>query len=296
MGRDFYDQFSAARHVYKEADQLLGWKLSKLIFEGTAEELALTQNSQLALYVTSVAILRAVEGEYPEIKPAYCAGLSLGEYTALTAAGVLSFEAGLELVAVRGQAMQRACEETPGSMQVVLGLSEAAVRQVVNTLNPPHPLWVANLNCPGQVVIAGSLSALELAQAALMAAGAKRLLSLDVSGAFHSGLMRSAQEALRAKIEQTPFEEGFAEVVMNVVGRGVHDQKSMKRALVDQVVSCVRWEEGIRYMESQGVDFYVEMGPGKTLAGMNKRIGVAHSTCSLETVTDLEKMGALCSC
>jgi [acyl-carrier-protein] S-malonyltransferase len=297
MGKDFYDQFAVAKATFEEADRLLGWSLSTLIFEGPLEELTLTKHSQLAIYVTSSAILRAVESEFPHLKPHFCAGLSLGEYTALTAAGVLSFADCLQLVRVRAEAMHRACEEVKGSMQVVLGLSEEAVASVVNQLNPPHPIWVANLNCPGQVVIAGSLEALALAEGPLKAAKAKRILPLDVSGAFHSGLMKSAQEALRAKIGATPFTEGLARVVMNVTGDVPLSLDQMRSLLIDQVVSCVRWERGIRNLEATDVDFYIEMGPGKTLSGMNKRIGSAKPIYSIEKVADLEiAREALCNC
>ena len=297
MGKDFCERFSIAQATFEEADRLLGWSLSTLVFEGPSEQLTLTKNNQLAIYVTSVAILRVIASEFPQLKPQFCAGLSLGEYTALTAAGILSFGDCLELVRVRAEAMHKACEEIQGSMQVVLGLSEEAVASVVDQLNPPHPLWVANLNCPGQVVIAGSLEALALAEGPLKAAKAKRILPLEVSGAFHSGLMKSAQEALKAKIEATPFIEGQARVVMNVTGNVPLSLNEVRVLLIDQVVSCVRWEKGICNLEAQGVDFYVEMGPGKTLSGMNKRIGSTKPMYSIEKVADLEiARGALCNC
>lgn len=297
MGKDFYDQFIVAKRVFDEADHLLGWSLSKLIFDGPADELVLTKYSQLAIYVTSSAILRVVLSEFPDVKPVFCAGLSLGEYTALMAAGVLSFSACLELVRVRAEAMHLACEERAGSMRVVLGLSEEVVASVLSQLNPPHPIGIANLNCPGQVVIAGSLEALSLAEEPLKAAKAKRILPLDVSGAFHSGLMKSAQEALRAQIGLTVFTNGLASVVMNVTGSVPASLDLMRSLLIDQVVSCVRWEKGILYLEAQDVDFYLEMGPGKTLSGMNKRIGSLKPTYSIEKVADLDKMReVLCNC
>ncbi len=293
MGKDFYEQFTVARRVFEEADAFLQCPFSKLIFEGPSEELTLTKNSQIAIYITSIAILRTIQERFPHLVPVVCAGLSLGEYTALTAARRLPFTAGLDLVRIRAEAMHKACEEVRGSMQVVLGLTEEKVLSVVNTLNPPHPLWLANINCPGQIVIAGSLEALAIAQEPLKQQGAKRILPLDVSGAFHSGLMRSAQEALRLKIELTPFQESSIQVVMNVPGDFVHSSAALKQNLIDQVVSPVRWEKGILAMEKEGITAYIEMGPGKTLSGMNKRIGLTHPTYSIEKITDIE---ALCNC
>lgn len=293
MGKDFYEQFSSARDVFNEADQLLGRRFSQLIFEGPSDELTLTKNSQIAIFVTSIAILRVVQEQFPALEPAICAGLSLGEYTAFVAAGKLSFSDCLDLVQIRAEAMHQACLETKGSMQVVLGLSPEQVESVVQTLNPPHPLWVANLNCPGQVVIAGTIEALALAADPLKKNGAKRVLPLDVSGAFHSGLMRSAQEKLEAKLNAVPFFDSSASVVMNVPGQEVFGVEEMRKFLTAQVVSPVLWEKGIRWMGGAGVECYLEMGPGKSLSGMNKRIGVNEPTYSIEKVADLDELRKL---
>lgn len=293
MAKDFYDQFPVARQTFEEADQFLNQSFSKLVFEGPSAELTLTKNSQIAIFIASMAILRVVEQQFPELTPALCAGLSLGEYTALTAAGKISFTDCLDLVRTRAEAMHQACEETKGSMQVVLGMTEEAVDAVIRELNPPHPVWVANLNCPGQVVIAGSIEALAITADALKQKGCKRVLPLEVSGAFHSGLMRSAQEKLKAKIATVPFHESPIEIVMNVPGDFVTSVEEMRQVLIDQVASPVRWEKGIRKMMERKIDFYVEMGPGKTLSGMNKRIGVAEPTYSVEKIADLEELNKL---
>ena len=276
MGKDFCEQFPLAKQTFEEADHLLNRSFSKLILEGPAEELTLTKNSQIAIYICSMAILRVVQSQFPEIKPSVCAGLSLGEYTALTAARKIAFADCLDLVRTRAEAMHEACEETKGTMQVVLGMTEEAVETVIRELNPPHPVWVANINCPGQVVIAGSLEAIALAADALKQKGAKRVLPLEVSGAFHSGLMQSAQVKLAAKIVSVPFNDSAIEIVMNVPGDFVSSTEQMRKALIDQVVSPVRWEKGIRNIN--GIDAYLEMGPGKTLNGMNKRIGALEPT------------------
>ncbi len=289
MGKDFYEQFAVARQTFEEADSFLEYTFSKLIFEGPATELILTKNSQIAIYIVSVAILRVVQQQFPQLTPAVCAGLSLGEYTALTAAGKIGFTDCLGLVRTRAEAMHEACEETKGSMQVVLGMTEEAVEAVINQLNPSHPIWIANLNCPGQIVIAGTINALELTAEALKKEGAKRVLPLDVSGAFHSGLMQSAQEKLRAKIATITFEESLIDVVMNVSG-GVASTQEIPGLLIDQVVCPVRWEKGIRTLMGQSMTNYFEMGPGKTLSGMNKRISVTEPTLSIEKVADLEEL------
>jgi [acyl-carrier-protein] S-malonyltransferase len=293
MGKDFYDQFIVAKQLFDEADQFLNRPFSKLIFEGPSSELTLTKNSQIAIYISSIAILRVVQEQFPELKPVFYAGLSLGEYTALTAAGKIDFLNCLDLVRTRADAMHEACEETQGTMQVVLGMTEETVEAVICELNPPHPVWMANLNCPGQIVIAGSLEAIALAADILKEKGAKRILPLDVSGAFHSGLMQSAQVKLAAKIATVPFRENPIEIVMNVPGDFVSSREKISQMLIDQVTKPVRWEKGIRKMMDRGIDLYLEMGPGNTLSGINKRIGVAELTCHVEKPSDLEKIHKL---
>ena len=288
MGKDFYDQFPIARQTFEEADHFLNTAFSKLIFEGPSTELTLTKNSQIAIYIVSIAILRVIRQQFPEINPSICAGLSLGEYTALTAAGKVEFVDCLDLVRTRATAMHKACEETAGTMQVILGMTEEAVEAVLVELNTA--VWVANINCPGQVVIAGSVEAMAGAVDVLKQKGAKRALALDVSGAFHSHLMLSAQKTLADKIATVPFLESTVEMVMNVSGDFVMTSQEMRQMLIDQVIRPVRWEKGVRKMMENQVDVYFEMGPGKTLSGMNKRIGVAEQTLSVEKVIDLEQM------
>ncbi len=290
MGKDFYDQFSIARQTFEEADDFLHCSFSQLIFEGPSHELMLTKNSQIAIYLVSIAILRVTQQQFPDLKPSLCAGLSLGEYTALTAAGKISFIDCLDLVRTRAEAMHVACEEVKGSMQVVLGMTEDAVETVVRSLNPPHPIWIANLNCPGQIVIAGSLDALGIAAEILKEKGAKRVLPLEVSGAFHSGLMLSAQKKLAEKIATTAFEDSPIDVVMNVPGDFVTAIPEMRQVLIDQVVSPVRWEKGIHQMNERKIDLYLEMGPGRTLNGMNKKIGLIAPTYSIEKTVNLDEL------
>ena len=287
MGKDFHDIFPVARHLFEEADDCLNIPFSRLIFEGPLEELTLTKNSQIAIYITSMAVLKTVQHEFPELIPTVCAGLSLGEYTALTASGRTSFRECLEIVRLRALYMHEACEQHPGTMQVVLGLEFPQVEEAIDGL---PGVWLANLNCPGQVVIAGTHEGLCAAAGLLKAKGAKRVLPLDVSGALHSGLMRSAQELLSANIQALPLHPSEIQLVMNVPGDFVKEIDQIKQHLIAQVASPVRWEQGIRAITEQGIDGCIEMGPGKTLAGMNKRIGVTQPTLSIEKVADLKSL------
>jgi [acyl-carrier-protein] S-malonyltransferase len=290
MGRDFFETFAIAKETFQEADDILGEAFSRLIFEGTSAELTLTKNSQVAIFIVSAAIARTVKEQFPSIHPFVCAGLSLGEYTALVAAGRISFAECLELVSLRAAAMHEACECRKGTMHVVLGLNEESVAEVLGALQPNAELWIANLNCPEQVVIAGAQEKMAPAIDALKEKGAKRVLPLDVSGAFHSKFMLPAQEKLAPKIATVPLYMDSIELVMNVPGDFVKDLASIRHYLFEQVVSPVRWEKGIRAMMAQPVDVYLEMGPGKSLSGMNKRIGTNKPTLSVEKVPDLEQL------
>ncbi len=289
MGKDFCDQFPVARHTFEEADDLLGMNLSKLIFDGPKEELTLTKNSQVGIYVVSMALLRTMRSLFPDIRPNVCAGLSLGEYTALTAAEKISFAECLKLVSLRANFMHEACEKEKGTMAVVIGEEPAKIQEVLSHL---ESVWVANLNCPGQVVIAGKESAVQAAHVALKEKGVKRVLPLDVSGAFHTPLMGSAADALAPYIDSAMIQEGKAQLVMNVPGDYVHDVCQTKEFLKAQVVSPVYWEKGIRKIIEEGCDLFLEIGPGTALAGMNKRIGVTSPTLSIEKIGNLESLYA----
>jgi len=290
MGKDFYDAFPASKEVFQEADDLLSSHFSALIFSGSAEELSLTKNSQLAIYVVSIAILRAIEAQLPDLAPYVCAGLSLGEYTALAASQKISFAEGLALIRHRSTFMHEACTATPGTMRVVLGLEGDKVHEVLSSFSD---VWVANLNCPGQVVIAGSHESMDAAAASLKEKGAKRVLPLEVSGAFHSPFMKAAQDRLAPYIEQTSFLSSPISLVMNVPGDFVSELSDMRKNLILQVTHPVLWEKGVLAMRAQGVSLYIEMGPGKTLTGMNKRIDPLLETLNIEKVTDMENV--LCS-
>ena len=289
MGRDFYLRYATARQTIEEADDLLRYKLSEMIFNGPEADLMLTKHAQVAIYVVSIAIWRVLSEEFPDLKPSVCAGLSLGEYTALTVAGVLPFAQGVPLVQARGTLMHDDCIRNPGTMHVILGLTPEAVEETLKKLGEKE-VWIANINCPGQVVISGTKPAVEKLSEALKAAGAKRALPLDVSGAFHSGLMNTAKERLKHLILFAKLENGSTKVVMNVPGDFVSGTDKIKANLIEQVTHPVRWEKGVRAMVADGVERFIEIGPGTTLAGMNKRIEVPGTTLSIEKVEHLETL------
>lgn len=286
MGKDFYDQFPVSRNTFEEADTLLGTNFSELIFNGSAAELKLTKNSQLSIFIVSVAILRALQEKFPALVPQVAAGLSLGEYTALVAANKISFKEALFLVKARAEYMNDACLAKEGGMSVILGLDALVVESVIQEVQKEHQVWVANLNCPLQVVIAGTPSGIEAASIRLKEKGAKRILPLEVSGAFHSGLMKPAQDRLEPRIRSAALQESAIALVMNVAGGYVSTLDEMRRNMILQVTHPVRWEQGIKAMAKENVDFFIEMGPGRTLTGMNKKILPSAHSISIEKVSD----------
>lgn len=287
MAKDFFDSYPQARQAFEEADDVCSRKLSSIVFDGPEQLLTETKNSQLGIYAASVAIWRVMSHLFPQLKPSICAGLSLGEYTALTASGRLAFGDGIALVGHRGQYMNDACESTHGTMAVVLGLDANQVEDLVREVNMPNDLWAANFNCPGQTVLSGTLRGIEAGSAAAKAKGAKRVLPLQVHGAFHSGLMKLAEERLAPHIMHVPIKESSCALVMNVPGSEVRGLPEIRQNLIKQVTHSVRWEQGMRTMADQGVDLFIEMGCGKTLAGFHKRIGISAPCLSIEKVADI---------
>ncbi len=288
MGKDFADQFAIARETFEEADEILKMNLSEVIFEGPEDVLVQTKHAQVAIFVTSIAILRVIQQQMPELRPQICAGLSLGEYTALCASGKLSFAETLLLVQKRALFMQEACEKVPGTMAAVLGLTGPQVEEALKGL---EGVWVANYNCPGQIVISGTKDGVERGSLALKENGAKRVLPLTVSGAFHSGLMQMASSALSPFVMASSIQETEVQFVMNAPGGFVSGVDEIRKYLISQVTESVRWESGIIAMNNQGVDLYVEIGCGKTLSGMNRKIGVSALTVSIEKLADIETLG-----
>lgn len=289
MGKDFCDSFLVAKETFQEADDLLGFHLSKLIFEGPEETLTQTKNSQVAIFVTSVALLRTLQQQIPSAHPSVCAGLSLGEYTALHASGRLGFQETLRLVRERARLMNEACEKVPGTMAAVLGLDAQGIEEAVKGL---EGVWIANYNAPGQTVISGTKAGIERAALLLKERGAKRVIPLAVHGAFHSGLMQIAQDGLAPFVQAAPLGTSSIELVMNVPGNYVKAEGEIRRHLMAQVTQSVRWEQGIEAMKAAGVEHFLEIGCGKTLTGLNKKMGIL-SMASVEKVGDLEFVHAL---
>src|SRR5574344_412495 len=268
MGKDLYDQSPLAKELFEKANQILGFDIMKVMFEGTADELKQTKVTQPAVFLHSV-ILAKVLG----IKPDMVAGHSLGEFSALVAAGALSFEDGLTLVSKRAQAMQKACEAAPSTMAAIIGLDDAKVEEVCASISKPGNIVVpANYNNPGQLVISGNVEAVNEACEALKAAGAKRALPLPVGGAFHSPLMQPAKDELQAAIEATEFKTPRIPVYQNVDAKAHTDATEIKQNLIAQLTAPVKWTYEVQQMISDGATDFVECGPGKALQGMIAKI------------------------
>lgn len=267
MGRDLFDQSTIAKSIMLQADQVLGYSITDLMFEGTAEDLKETKVTQPAIFLHSVALAASLGDQFV---PDVVAGHSLGEFSALVANKTLAMEDALKLVYARAMAMQAACELTQGTMAAVLGLADEVVEQVC--AQTPGVVVAANYNCPGQLVISGAQQAVEQACEALKAAGAKRALLLPVGGAFHSPLMEPARTALAEAIAQTTFHLPICPVVQNVHAQAVMDPIAIKENLIAQLTAPVKWTQSVQFMAQMGVTEFVEVGPGKVLQGLVKKI------------------------
>jgi len=278
MARELHAQSEAARALLQQANDILGFDLLKIMFEGSEDDLRRTDVTQPAVFVHSVAQFVA----RPEVQPAMVAGHSLGEFSALVAAGVFTFAEALPLVARRAQAMQAACQEQPGTMAAVLGLADEAVEQSCQQVAAAGDVVVAaNYNCPGQLVISGSLAGVTKACEVLKAAGAKRALPLPVGGAFHSPLMQSAQAALAEAIEKTTFRPAQCPVYQNVDAAPHRDPAEIKANLLAQLTAPVRWTQSVQAMFGDGATTFLECGPGKVLQGLVKKIEPAATAGSV---------------
>lgn len=270
MGKDLYDNNEKAEELFEKANEILGFRITDIMFSGTDAELTQTKVTQPAVFLHSV-ISALCLGE--EFAPSMVAGHSLGEFSALVAAGALSFEDGLKLVYARATAMQKACEAAPGTMAAVIGLPDEKIEEVCKECSTPGNIVVpANYNCPGQLVISGNVDAINQACEKLKAAGAKRALPLKVGGAFHSPLMQPAKEELQKAIEATEFSAPKCPVYQNVDGKPHTDASEIKANLIAQLTSSVRWTSSVQNMIADGADDFTECGPGKALQGMIGRI------------------------
>jgi [acyl-carrier-protein] S-malonyltransferase len=271
MGRDLADNFPASRAVFEEADDALGFKISGLCFAGTAEELQLTENTQPAILTVSIAALRAMDAEsFPA--PDFVAGHSLGEYSALVAAGALSLTDAVKTVRARGRYMQEAAPVGSGAMAAILGAELADIMNACGEAQQGEVCSPANINSPGQVVIAGDAAAVERAMALLKERGAKRTIKLNVSAPFHCALMMPAQERLAADLEQLEFHDLRVPLVTNVDAAQMASGADARDALIRQVSATVRWRESVELLIQEGVEKFVEVGPGKVLSGLVRQI------------------------
>ncbi len=267
MGKELYDSSSKAKDLFHKANRILKFDITEIMFSGTEDDLKQTNVTQPAIFLHSV-ILAKVMGE--EFKPDMVAGHSLGEFSALVANGTLSFEDGLKLVAKRADAMQKACEAEPSTMAAILGLADEVVEDICKSIS--ETVVPANYNSPGQLVISGSVKGVELAMEKCKEAGAKRALKLKVGGAFHSPLMEPARIELAKAINNTPFQQGICPVYQNVTGQPVADPEIIKTNLISQLTSPVRWTQIMQNMLADGATEIVEVGPGKVLQGLFKKI------------------------
>ncbi|MDR2885793.1 MAG: ACP S-malonyltransferase [Rikenellaceae bacterium] len=267
MGKPLYNAVPEARAMFDKAGEILGFDIKKIMFEGTQEELTQTKVTQPAIFIHSVALAKSLGADF---NPDMVAGHSLGEFSALVAAGALSFEDGLKLVSARAQAMQKACEKQPSTMAAVLGLDDAKVEEICASI--PGVVVPANYNCPGQLVISGSIEGIDKACEALLAAGAKRALKLSVGGAFHSPLMEPARVELEAAINAAPFKAPVCPVYQNVDAKPYTDPEQIKANLVAQLTAPVRWTQIVQNMIADGATEFVELGPGAVLQGLIKKI------------------------
>lgn len=287
MGKDLAEQYPIAKQTFEEADSILGFAISKLIWDGPDSDLNDTVNTQPALYVHSLAAFRVFSHLYPDLKPASLAGHSLGELSALAASGALSFEDGLRLVRRRGELMKRAGELAPGSMAAILGLDIPALDKVcVESSTSEELVQVANDNCPGQVVISGAKPAVERAMAAAKTAGAKRALPLAVSIAAHSPLMASIQDEWNDVVASANFSSLQITVIGNVHAAPLADENTARADIIAQMQSRVRWTESVKYMVSKDINTFVEVGTGAVLGGLVKRIAEGMTILSLGTSQD----------
>lgn len=279
MGKDLYDNHEQARLLFEQANEILGFRITDLMFSGTDEDLKQTNVTQPAIFLHSVILAKVAGADF---KPEMVAGHSLGEFSALVAAGALSFEDGLRLVAARANAMQKACELQPSTMAAVLGLDDFTVEDICQQVS--DVVVPANYNCPGQLVISGTVAGVEQACEKLKAAGAKRALVLNVGGAFHSPLMESARVELEHAIVNTNIQAPVCPIYQNIDAKAYTDPASIKQNLIAQLTGAVRWTQTVAHMLEDGATSFSEVGPGNVLQGLVKKVDRSAETSSL-TVT-----------
>ncbi|HLT57101.1 MAG TPA: ACP S-malonyltransferase [Bacillota bacterium] len=285
MGKDFFDAYDEVKQLFAMANEVLHKDIQQIMFEGPMEVLTETENAQPALLLTSVSINRMLEKE--GIRPAMTVGHSLGEYSALVASGALSADEALPLVQTRGRLMEAAFPKGQGTMAAVLGLQEEVIQSVLDTIKD-EIVDIANLNCPGQIVISGSKEGIEQASEQLKAAGAKRVIPLNVSGPFHSRLMKKANEEFANYLDKVNVQDAAIPVYANVSARPVTKKEEIKNLLIQQLYSPVRFEESVRQMIDKGVDAFVEVGSGKVLSGLLRKIDRKATVFAVHDIASME--------
>ncbi|OBA08669.1 malonyl CoA-acyl carrier protein transacylase [Bacillus subtilis] len=287
MGKELYEQVPAAKRLFDEADETLETKLSSLIFEGDAKELTLTYNAQPALLTTSIAVLEKFKES--GITPDFTAGHSLGEYSALVASGALSFKDAVYTVRKRGEFMNEAVPAGEGAMAAILGMDAEALKQVTDKVTEEgHLVQLANLNCPGQIVISGTARGVELASEQAKENGAKRAIPLEVSGPFHSELMKPAAEKLKEVLDSCDIKDADVPVISNVSADVMTEKAEIKEKLIEQLYSPVRFEESINKLIAEGVTTFIEIGPGKVLSGLVKKVNRRLKTIAVSDPETIE--------
>jgi len=284
MGKDFAEQFPVARRWFDRANEALGYDLASVCFYGPESELIKTENAQPGIFLVSWVAFELLKERVPGLKCDATAGLSLGEFTALAAAGVMTFDDAIRVVRQRGRFMQEACDATKGGMAAIIGLDEAATREVCAQTG----VELANLNCPGQIVISGLAEKMNAACELAKAKGAKRAVPLNVAGAYHSALMASAQSKLREALAKVPIEIPMVPVISNVTAQPHAAPPDIHQRLVDQVTSPVRWEDSMRYLLASGFTRFIELGPGAALSGFMKRINKSAQVLNVADGATLE--------
>jgi len=286
MGKELYENIDVCRDIFNIANEKLGFEISKLCFEGPIEELSITENTQPAILTMSIACLKALE--HYGVKSDITAGLSLGEYSALIYSNVIKFEDTVKLVKKRGRFMQEAVPVGFGGMSAVLGLEENIIKEICNEVNNEGIVELANLNCPGQIVIAGEIKALEKASQLCKEKGAKKVVQLPLSAPFHTSMLKTAAEKLSVELDKIEFNSMKIPVITNVTGDYINENENIKNILKLQIMSSVRWEDTIRTMIRDGVDTFIEIGPGKTLNGFVKKIDRGLKILNVEDISSLE--------
>jgi [acyl-carrier-protein] S-malonyltransferase len=291
MGRDLAAQFPSARKWFERANAALGYDLAKICFEGPESELTKTENAQPGIFLVGWVAFELLKERVPGVAFQATAGLSLGEFTALAAAGALTFDEAIRVVQQRGRFMQDGCESTKGGMAAIIGLDEAKTREACAEAG----VELANLNCPGQIVISGPADKMDMACEIAKAKGAKKAMPLTVAGAYHSQLMAGAKPKLDAALAAVTLHPSVVPVISNVTAQPHGDAASIRARMVDQVTSSVRWEDSMRYLLAQGFTRFIELGPGKALSGFMKRIDPAAQMLNVSDVPSLEATVKACT-